>query len=312
MKARIRIASSILSAICALALAAAPLAFAQTHATTAPAVQTPSENDVADSQQQFLHLLRLSPTLTAAVAADPSLLADQEYVTRSNPELAQFMTSHPDIARNPEFYLFNKLGSSDGNREKALERVLWPDLAPAPRQESEAPKVIATLTPIFIVPAIFFALVWIIRLLVQSRGWNRTFKQQSELHARLIEKFGTSQELAAYLESEAGKQFLMASPIAFGPESGQRMPNVLARMLTPLQAGIVMTMLGIGLLFLRHAGPDMETGMTVLGTLVLMPGIGFILSAGVTWVLAHHLGLMPEKELAETGPASPFGSQDRK
>ena len=38
--------------------------------------------------------------------------------------------------------------------------------------------------------------------------------------------------------------------------------------------------------------------MTVLGTLVLMPGIGFILSAGVTWVLAHRLGLMPEKEVA--------------
>ena len=141
MNVRTRIAASLLCLICALSLAAAPLAVAQTHAAAATAAQTPSENDVADSQQQFLHLLRLSPTLTAAVAADPSLLADQSYVTRSNPELPQFMAGHPDIARNPEFYLFSKLGSSDGNREQALERVIWPDLAPPPQQESEAPKV---------------------------------------------------------------------------------------------------------------------------------------------------------------------------
>jgi len=41
-----------------------------------------------------------------------------------------------------------------------------------------------------------------------------------------------------------------------------------------------------------------------------MPGIGFILSAGVTWVLAQRLGLMPEKEVAQNGAGAPFGSQD--
>jgi len=309
MNARIRTASWIFCAISAITLAAAPVAFAQTHAATAPAAQAPSEKDVADAQEQFLHLLRLSPTMTAAVAADPSLLADQPYVARSNPELAQFMASHPDIARNPEFYLFSKLNASDGDREKALERVIWPDLTPAPRQESTAPEVIDKLTPIIIVPGLFLAIVWVIYLFVQNHRWSHAFKQQSDIHARLIEKFGTSQDLAAYMETEAGKRFLMASPIAMGTESGQRMPNVVARVLTPLQAGIVMTLLGLGLYFLRHAGPDMETGMTVLGTLALMPGIGFILSAGATWVLAHRLGLMPEKEVA--GGVAPFGSHDR-
>jgi hypothetical protein len=55
----------------------------------------------------------------------------------------------------------------------------------------------------------------------------------------------------------------------------------------------------------------METPMTVLGTLVLMPGIGFILSAGITWVLAGRLGLLPDKAAAEIESAPPFGSQDR-
>ena len=98
MNARIRTASWIFCAIGALTLAAGPLAIAQTHPAAAPTTQAPSEKDVADAQEQLLHLLRLSPTLTAAVAADPSLLADQAYVARTNPELAQFLVNHPAVA----------------------------------------------------------------------------------------------------------------------------------------------------------------------------------------------------------------------
>src|SRR5580700_1970167 len=101
MNARIRTVAWIFCATSAMALAAAPLAVAQTHTATVPTMQAPSERDVADVQTELLHL---SPTLTAAVAADPSLLAEPQYVARSNPELAQFMVGHPDIARNPEFY----------------------------------------------------------------------------------------------------------------------------------------------------------------------------------------------------------------
>ena len=308
MNARIRTASWIFCAIGALTLAAAPLAIAQTHPAAVSTAQVPSEKDVADAEEQFLHLLRLSPTMTAAVAADPSLLADQSYVARSNPELAQFMANHPDIARNPEFYLFSRLDPSERRRDRALERVVWPDLTTAPYQRSAAADVVERLTPIFVVPAVFLAFVWVIRIFVDSRRWNRTYKQQSEIHGRLIEKLGTGPDLVAYMETEAGKQFLTASPIAAGPEIGQRMPNAVARVLTSLSAGIVMALLGIGFLLLRNAGPDTPEPMLITGTLLLMPGIGFILSAGVTWVLAHRLGLMPEKDVAHTGAGAPFGS----
>jgi hypothetical protein len=36
-----------------------------------------------------------------------------------------------------------------------------------------------------------------------------------------------------------------------------------------------------------------------------MPGLGFIISAGVTWVLAGRLGLMPEK------PKAPVDSKEQ-
>jgi flagellar biogenesis protein FliO len=313
MNARIRSAAWIFCATSAIALAAAPLTVAQTHTAIAPApmAQAPSEKDVADVQADLLHLLRLSPTMTAAVAADPSLLADQQYVTRNNPELAQFMASHPDIARNPEFYLFSKLDPSEGHRDKALQRVVWPDLTPVEHGQSQASAVMHDMVPIILFPVFFLAVVWVVRIFVDSRRWNRTFKQQSEIHSRLIEKLGTSQELVAYMETEAGKRFLMASPNAAGPESGQQMPNTVSRVLTSLSTGIVLALVGVGFLLLRNAGPDTPEPMLITGTLLLMPGLGFILSAGVTWVLARRLGLMPEKEVGQNGGAVPFGSQDR-
>jgi hypothetical protein len=55
-----------------------------------------------------------------------------------------------------------------------------------------------------------------------------------------------------------------------------------------------MTLLGVGLLSLRHNVAEGGGALLVIGTVVLMPGLGFIISAGITWVLARHLGLMPD------------------
>jgi hypothetical protein len=104
------------------------------------------------------------------------------------------------------------------------------------------------------------------------------------------------------MQTEAGKRFLEAAPIPLHPGTPQAIPNGAARILTPIQIGVVLVLLGIGFFLLRNAGPDYQTPMTVLGTLILMPGIGFILSAGITWVLASRLGLMPP---AHTGPGAP-------
>lgn len=254
-----------------------------------------SEEEFKATQEQLLQLLRTSPTLTTVVAHDPSLLSDQEYVSRNNPQLEQFLQQHPDVARNPEYYLFTHIeqrGRGPFRRDQALERAVWPDMGPPNIEPRRFP---GELIPIIIVPAFFLAVVWIVKLIVESLRWNKAFRQQGEIHSRLIDKLGTSQDLAAYMETEAGKRFLAGAPLVMGADLGQRMPNAVARVLTPLQVGVVMVLLGIGFLLLRNAGPDTSTPMLILGTLILMPGIGFILSAGITWVLAARLGLIPPK-----------------
>jgi len=155
------------------------------------------------------------------------------------------------------------------------------------------------------------AVVWLVRQFLENRRWSRIFKLQSEVHGRLIDKFGSNQELSAYMETEAGKRFLEAAPIPVGIESGVRMPNAVARVLTPLQIGVVLVLLGIGFFLLRNVRSEMHDPMLVMGTIALMPGIGFIISAGMTWFLAGRLGLMPEAPTpgSRLNPPS-FGSRE--
>jgi hypothetical protein len=257
-----------------------------------------SDQELQTTQEQLLQLLRTSPTLTTVVARDPSLLSNQEYVNRNNPQLGQFLVQHPDVARNPEYYLFTNLNFPGGRRSQALERAVWPEMSGPSYQPNHVRDAIEPIGLFGAFACFLGTLAWLIRQFLENRRWSRVFKQQSDVHTRLIEKFGTTQELASYMETEAGKRFLEAAPIPMALEQDQRMPNAVARVLNPLQIGVVLVLLGVGFFLLRNVNMEMRIPMLVLGTIALMPGIGFILSAGITWVLAGRLGLIPDSASA--------------
>lgn len=257
-----------------------------------------SDADVAELQDQLLKLIRLSPTLAEVVARDPSLLSNTEYVSRNNPQLESFLQAHPEIAVNPDFYLFNNLHGEHEPPSETLERKLWPQ--PDSNDPDRDFVDIINASPPFLIFLSFLsflgAFLWLIHVLLENRRWGRIFKLQNDVHGKLIEKFGTSQEMLAYMSTEAGKKFLEATPLAVGFERQELIPSPVARVLLPLQIGLVMTLLGAGLIGLGHSeGTRHVVGFIVIGTVILMPGLGFIISAGITWVMARRLGLMPER-----------------
>jgi hypothetical protein len=152
-------------------------------------------------------------------------------------------------------------------------------------------------------------LIWLIRILLENRRWSRIFTMQTNVHGKLIDRFGNNEELLSYMNTEAGKRFLEAAPSPIGFEPDRRVPAALSRVLVPLQIGVVLTLLGIGLLTLRHSLPEISSPLLVFGIIVLMPGLGFIISAGITWLLAARLGLMPrnvhEQALSDSGDRHP-------
>jgi hypothetical protein len=276
----------------AVSAAQTPRVQQQAAALNAPQM---SEKDVAALQDELLQLLRVSPTLAEVVARDPSLLSNADYVNRNNPQLGRFLQAHPEIAQNPDFYLFNNLHGEHEPPSEMLERKLWPEMSGQRQGEPGMDmELVHDGIPFLVFLCFLGALLWLTHVLLENRRWNRIFKLQTDVHGRLIERFGTSQEVLTYMSTDAGKRFLEATPIAVGFERQAPVPSPVARVLTPLQIGVVMTLLGIGLLSLRHSVADGGIALLVIGIVVLMPGIGFILSAGITWVLAKHLGLMPD------------------
>lgn len=290
MARRVSIRTTVGLVVLAATMAAPGLVSAQAPAPvqnqTVPVAE--SQQDLGATQQTLMQLLRVSPTLAEVVSSDPSLLADQQYVARSNPELAAFLAQHPEIGRNPSFWLFSELRSPQQKHYDVLEqRRGFVPISDTRNGE----RVMSDVAPMIVMVVLLCALAWVIRILVESRRWTRVFTLQSEVHGKLIDRFASNQELLGYMETDAGKRFLEAAPIVTEADS-RRMPNLVSRMIATLQVGLVLTLLGAGLLGLRNSVGDAGTPLLVLGMIALMPGIGLILSAGALWVLGRRLNLM--------------------
>ncbi len=107
--------------------------------------------------------------------------------------------------------------------------------------------------------------------------------QQTALRKTMIEKFGSAQDLATFLQSEGGRRFM----------EGLTQEGPMASILGSVQKGIVILLLGLGC-----AGASAPTGfMPAMGAgIVLMfVGVGFLISATVTYLLSRQFGLLGKR-----------------
>ena len=255
----------------------------------APATVPQEDNDqnIEAVRSKLLELLRLSPKLTMAVSADPTLLADESYVSRNNPELTEFLRNHPEVARNPEFYLFfpNRFPARVGRQR--FEATVWPELQGfGPPNSGENPEKILIF---LLLISVLVALLWIFRNVLENIKWNKLSRMQNDLYTKLLDKCGTNEELLASLRTSTGKPFFDLSTIE--PRS-----SPMTRVFLPLQFGILLAFVGGTILFLRNSAPTENDvrHFVVLGALALTLGVGFIVSAAASYFLARHLGLLPQ------------------
>ena len=266
-----------------------PARSANRPAATAPVVEKDDEH-MAATREQLMQLLRMSPKVASFVRRDPLLLSDQEFVARNNPKLAAFLQEHPEIGRNPEFYLFADLPNSGGGlRDQGIEDPSW-----VQRREDNTKDYVEAFIAFTVFVVILGVLLWLLRVLLENRRWGRVFKVQTDIYNKLLDKFSTNEEMLTYIRSESGKRFLESATMPFGTGMQQQSPSPLARVLTPLQLGVVLTLVGIGLMHLRTNIPDALAPLSIFGTLALALGVGFIVSAGLAFGLARQLGLLPQ------------------
>lgn len=140
-------------------------------------------------------------------------------------------------------------------------------------------------TPIVAIIMVFGGAVAVFWVVFSTIRRLKIARVQAEVHSKLIEKVGSSQEFLTYLGSDAGKK-LVAS---IGIEQPSRNPY--NRILASVQAGVILVCVSIALMILGINFPDAAEGFKILGGLGLALGIGFLVSAGLTFRLSKSFGL---------------------
>src|ERR1700691_2785914 len=195
-------------------------------------VEQPDAQRTRDQLSQLLE--RYPPALRSVLGLDPSLLSNQAYLA-AYPALLSYLNAHPEIARDPAFYI-GVNGDGPFNRIKDHDTQVI-DMWSA---------VLAGLAAITGFGMAIGLLVWVIRTVIDYRRWNRLAKVQTDVHTKLLDRFTANEDLLAYIQSSAGAKFLESSPITL--DAGPRSVGApLGRILWSVQGGVVLIAGGVGL-----------------------------------------------------------------
>jgi hypothetical protein len=240
-----------------------------TAATSAPDAQR-TRADLSALMRRF------PPSVGAVLAMDHSLLGNSAYL-EPYPALVAFLNEHPEVIHNPSFFF------GDGGYHMTMD--------PAERAANTQEDVMAGLAAITAFGLAIGLVVWLIRTFVEHQRWSRQARVQTEFHAKLLDRFSNHDELLAYLQSPAGAKFLSAAPIAL--ESPRTLGSPLGRIMWSAQAGVVLVAAGVGLYFVF--GNSSDGGyqpMHALGVLAISLGIGFLISAILSYGISRRLRLI--------------------
>lgn len=229
-----------------------------------PPVASASSHDV---RNEFAGLLRQHPQeLATILALDPTLLSNEGFLA-GYPQLAAFVAEHPEVRRNPRFFLGEFV-----DRESNVDKILEPIMI------------------IGVFALIAFALAWFVRTIIEQKRWSRLSRIQTEVHNKILDRFGTSAELLEYVRSPAGTKFLESAPIPLHAE--QPTPNTpLARVMWSIQIGVIVAAGAIGMLIVSfRLEKEASAGLFALGAIGLCVGAGFVASALVSIYLSRRLG----------------------
>jgi hypothetical protein len=281
-----RIAQSTL-VLLALTFASTGLAAQERPATTQPEpVQVFQETgpDAQATRNQLMQILRQQPPAVGEVLQrDPSLLTRADYLA-PYPALWVFLQKHPEIARNPAFFLGGYTYYERGPGDRSLEMFQM---------------ILAGTGVAAGVSALLGVFIWLVRSIIDHRRWLRLSRVQAEVHTKLLDRLTTNEDLLTYIQSPAGRRFLESAPITMEQEPRAATAPV-SRIIWSMQAGLVLAALGSGFWFVQqNVSAEAAEGFFIIGVLAVALGVGFTASAVMAYVVSARLGLVPRQKSTE-------------
>ena len=142
------------------------------------------------------------------------------------------------------------------------------------------------LVPVLIVATVFGTISFLAWVIVDAIRRKRELAVTSDFHGKLLERMTNARELAEFMDSPGGTKFIDTITVERA-HPGQRI-------LRAVQIGIVLCSAGIGCRMISWQTllePEGAEGFMILGILLLSIGIGYLVSAAASFVLARTLGL---------------------
>jgi hypothetical protein len=275
------------SPVCAQRVAAAPAVTAPSTTAAQAPLTTVSDQRADETRNQLNELLQdHPPAVREVLQREPALLTNADYLA-PYPRLAAFAAAHPEIGRSPSYFL----GEPHRIERDDSGTWMWREL-------------MTSISVGFLLLGAGLGFGWIVRTALDHRRWQRVSKVQVDTHSKLLDRMTTGEDLRAYMESPAGRQFLESAPIALDGRSTPLAAPV-SRILWSMQVGVVALFLGIALQFVsRGVIDDAAQPLRVLGVLVTAIGGGFLISSALSYALSRKLGLLrgPEASASSSWP----------
>jgi len=128
------------------------------------------------------------------------------------------------------------------------------------------------------------AVVWVCMLFVRARQRRRELEVLSEFQTRLLDRLESGDELTRFMESPGGERLLKSFQ--------ERPARGLDRVLSAATAGLVLTMLGLAAIIVQATADVGGQGFHAIGVMTSGLGLGFLLSAGLSFLLARRYGAL--------------------
>lgn len=260
-----------------------------------PQVTVPVNQNADETRREFYEVLQqYPPALGRVLRLDPTLMTNEAYLA-SYPTVAAFIAQNPDVPRNPGYYLERYDASyvvSEPRDARAVALSIWRD-------------AIDYFGAFLVFVAVVIALFSVVKYVVEYRRWSRISKVNAEVHNKILDRFGSNEELLAYIDSPAGRRFLEATPIAATAVPSRSVGAPYGRILLSVQVGVVLLALGIGFLVISWDAIEevrpILNGLAVLGFCL---GVGSIGSGVASYLISRRLGLLQDGSAPRPEPAA--------
>ena len=240
-----------------------------------PSADIPLSQNAHNTRSELHNLLwQLPPSVRTVLQNDPSLMEQANYLA-PYPALQAFLKQHPEIVRNPTFFLGRPEDFNRGNEPLDAFVAILAGIG----------LFLGFLTVVTVIGSVA-------RHVIDYRRWVRQTRMQTDVHTKILDRMQSNEDLLAYVQTPAGRNFLEFTPANQAPEPGAP----LSRILWSVQAGVVLAALGIGFALARNTVPEeVVPAFTVLGIIVMSLGLGAVISAVVAYILTARLGLLPSR-----------------